>query len=72
MEQIASRQLVVKRHPKFKHKLILCDEETGTPLSGLIDIKIESTSDSPAILTARFEAYGCDGIRFEDDFRSKF
>ncbi|MCG7221984.1 hypothetical protein [Acinetobacter sp. AG3] len=66
------RMLVVKRHPKFKHKLTLCDEETGQPLSGLIDIKIESSADAPAKLIATFEAWGSTGIRFEDDFRQTF
>ena len=66
-----ARPLVVKRHPKFKHQLILCDEGTGQPLSGQTDLKVESSGDNLTKVTVTFEAWGAHGVRFEDEPRSE-
>lgn len=69
MSDIDSRKLVVKRHPKAKHLLILCDEETGLPLSGQTSLTLENNEGEAARLIVIFEAFGQNGVRFEDDPR---
>ena len=71
MTEVITRNLVIKRHPKFKYQLVLCDEETGQPLSGQIDLKIESSGDDRAKITVIFDAWGAHGVRFEDEPRSE-
>lgn len=67
----AVRNLVIKRHPRVKAYLVLCDEETGQPLSGQIDLKVESSGGNPTKVTVTFEAWGAHGVRFEDEPRSE-
>ena len=71
MSETVVRPLVVKRHPKFKHRLILCDEQTGQPLSGQTDLRVESSGGNPTKVTVTFEAWGAHGVRFEDEPRSE-
>lgn len=58
MIEVITRNLVIKRHPKFNDQLVLCDEETGQSLSGQIDLKIESSGDDRAKITVTFDAWG--------------
>jgi len=71
MTDIKTRSLVAKRHPKFKHELILCDEQTGQPLNGQTSVVLESYSGEPPKVTVTFDAWGAHGIRFEDEPRSE-
>lgn len=67
--EVKVRNLVVKRDTKRKHLFLLCDEETGYPLAGQVALKLENHNDSTPKLTVTFEAFGTDGIRFEDEPR---
>lgn len=61
------RPLVLKRHPNLKGHLVLCDEETGHILGGLVGVSLISDVNTPATITATFEAFGQCGVRIEDD-----
>ncbi|WP_353172420.1 hypothetical protein [Acinetobacter rudis] len=71
MTDIKSRALVIKCHPKFKHQLILCDEQTGQPLNGQTSVVLESHSSKPPKVTVTFDAWGAHGVRFEDEPRQE-
>lgn len=71
MGNFKCRKLVIKRHPEIKHRLVICDEETGEPLDGQTNMVIESPAGDTPKVTVTFEAFGPFGIRFEDDERIK-
>lgn len=64
-----SRHLVLKRHPKAKGHLVLCDEETGLPLAGQLSVQMicHGKQDGDATITVTFEAFGGDGVRLVGD-----
>jgi len=63
-----SRMLVLKRHPKAKGHLVLCDEETGLPLAGQSLVQLNSSAHGgPATVTVTFDAFGGHGIRLAED-----
>lgn len=69
-----SRHLVLKRHPKLKGYLVICDEESGLPLAGQTEVRmISNDQGGPALITVTFEAYGGNGVRLVgDEPREKF
>lgn len=48
------RPLVLKRHPNLKGHLVLCDEETGHILGGLVGVSLICDVNTPATITATF------------------
>ena len=69
MSGIKTRDIVIRRHPRLKGRLILCDEETGQPLGGQTSLVVDSGEDGMPKVTVTFEAWGAHGVRFEDEPR---
>ncbi|MCH4243746.1 hypothetical protein [Acinetobacter gerneri] len=70
MTDIKARKLVIGRLQRGD-RLVLCDEETGQPLEGQTDLKINSPGDGCPTVTVTFDAWGAHGVRFEDEPRQE-
>jgi len=68
MSESKVRQLMIKRHPRLRGCLLICDEETGLPLAGQREVNINSSIlDGKAMVTVTFEAFGGEGVRLSGD-----
>ena len=63
MSEISTRKLVIGL-AQPGDRLVLCDKETGQPLEGQTDLKINSPSDGRPTVIVTFDAWGAHGIRF--------
>ena len=63
MTDIKTRKLVIGR-ARPGGRLVLCDEETGHPLEGQTDLKLESPDSGCPKVTVTFDMWGAHGVRF--------
>ena len=63
MSEISTRKLVIGL-AQPGDRLVLCDKETGQPLEGQTDLKINSPSDGRPTVIVTFDVWGAHGIRF--------
>ena len=63
MSEISTRKLVIGL-AQPGDRLVLCDKETGQPIEGQTDLKINSPSDGRPTVIVTFDVWGAHGIRF--------
>lgn len=70
MSEIKARKLAIGRSNPTG-RLILCDEQTGQPLEGQTDLKINSPGDGFPTITVTFDVWGTHGVRFMGEAEEK-